>query len=166
MGYSAYATITNILAQGVLSSYNGRVTLLGRSDQEFMVQAFTTASVEQERAYILSLWYSNVLIACFALWTYAIVRSANVNALPQKFKVIAYFSCIPLAVLCQWVANTCALYMYLDYISDGTVNTLTTLLWYIFQIGTWVMQGLCLISILVSIGGQMRYSFCKKKDRW
>jgi hypothetical protein len=72
------------------------------------------ASKEEQKVFVLSLWYNNFLIGSFALWAFAIVSSTNVQAIPITFKLAAYCSCIPLVVMFQWAADTSLLYIYLD----------------------------------------------------
>jgi len=152
-----------------LSVYNGGINMSVRSNAEFITQAFASSTEDQQTAYVVALWFSNLFIVCFALWTFAIVRSTNAEAVPQWFKVIAYVSCIPLVVVFQWATNTFALYMFAEYIAMETVSASTASRWYNFQITTWVMQGLCALAILVSLIGQMAYCSrnCRtKKSNW
>lgn len=156
-----FATISKYIEEGSLTHY--KIIVDGIKNIQ-VDEIFSLASKEEQRAFVLSLWYNNCLIGSFALWTFAIVSSTNVQAIPITFKLAAYCSCIPLVVIFQWTADTSLLYMYLDYISVGYVKQaeLMTWLWYIFQMASWSMQCLCLVVVLGSIGGQLLMSYRRR----
>lgn len=163
MGCALFATVSKLLEEGNLLHY--RIIVNGGTNMH-LDEVFSLASKVELKSLVLSLWYNNLVIEFFALWTFAIVRSTNTKAIPFTFKLVAYCSCIPLVVAFQWAADTSILYMYLDYITDGYVKQgkLMTLLWYIFQIASWSMQCVCLLVVVVSIGGQLLF-ICRSRKR-
>jgi hypothetical protein len=154
MGCSMFATISKYAEEGSLTHY--KVIIDGVKNIQ-VDEIFSLASKEEQKSFVLSLWYNNMLTESFALWTIAIITSADAEAIPITLRLAAYCLFIPLMVLFQWAADTSILYMYLDYISVGHVKhaKLMTWLWYIFQLASWSMQCICLLVILGSIGGQL-----------
>lgn len=161
-GCTLFATISKYAEEGRLTHYK---VIIDGVKNIHVDEIFSLASKEEQKSFVLSLWYNNLLIESFALWTIAIITSANVEAVPITLKLAAYCLFIPLMVIFQWAADTSVLYMYLDYISFGHVKQakLMTWLWYIFQLASWSMQCLCLLVVLGSIGGQLLI-ICRRRN--
>ena len=151
MGAAGYFTVVNTLNQGILSQSLGAVT---RSNAELLSEMFLLSNDTEQRAYLETLWYFNMFAVCFGVWVFAVIRS--MEATPQWAKVVAYSTCIPLTVICQWITNTCDLYMYLDFIGSGAVQNFTSTLRVYFQYASWSFAGLSILAILISFFIQAR----------
>lgn len=165
MGATGLYTILYLLQQGILSEYDliGYDIVLPRSNNvESLTAAFVESTGLEQQAYVLTLWFHNMFVACAGMWVYSILR--GLDAPPRWSKVMAYGTCIPILIASQWSISTMDLMLYLEFEETGVI-TQNMPMRFAVQIVSLCAMGLCTVCVVGSIAKQLHSDCCANKKK-